>query len=120
MGSSIGGICAGEQKSGSGLYDAGSELSSVDINTILEERAIELCGEQHRWFDLKRTHKLVELVKARNAQAQAIEAKHYYRPIPLSQMDACTNVISTPASADAKGVLQYTTTADGFWQNPGY
>jgi len=97
-----------------------NKLSSVDINTILEERAIELCGEQHRWFDLKRTHKLVELVKARNAQAQAIEAKHYYRPIPLSQMDACTNVISTPASADAKGVLQYTTTADGFWQNPGY
>ena len=97
-----------------------NKLASVDINTILEERAIELCGEQQRWFDLKRTHKLIEYVKGRNAQAQAVEAKHYYRPIPLSQMDACTNVIGAPASADANGVLQYTTTADGMWQNPGY
>ena len=97
-----------------------NKLASVDINTILEERAIELCGEQQRWFDLKRTHKLVELVKGRNSQAQGIEAKHYYRPIPLSQMDACTNVIGAPASQDANGVLQYSSVAEGMWQNPGY
>jgi hypothetical protein len=60
-------------------------------------------------------------VKARNAEASGnIKPIHYYRPIPLSQLDACTNVISCPASQDANGVLQYSATADGFWQNPGY
>lgn len=65
---------------------------AVTIETILEERALELCGEQQRWFDLKRTKKLVDYVKARNAQAKAnIAPKHYYRPIPKVQMDAITN-----------------------------
>jgi hypothetical protein len=65
---------------------------TVTIDTILEERAIELCGELQRWFDLKRTKKLVDYVKARNAQAKAnIAPKHYYRPIPQVQMDAVTN-----------------------------
>ena len=65
---------------------------TVTIDTILEERAIELCGEMQRWFDLKRTKKLVDYVKTRNAQAKAnIAQKHYYRPIPQVQMDAVTN-----------------------------
>jgi hypothetical protein len=64
----------------------------VDINTILDERAIEFCGEQQRWFDLKRTHKLIERVQAYNAQGAAnIKSYHYYRPIPKSQLDAVTN-----------------------------
>ena len=64
----------------------------MDINTILDERAIELCGEQQRWFDLKRTHKLVERVKAYNAQAKDnIKEFHYYRPIPQAQLDAVSN-----------------------------
>lgn len=65
---------------------------TVDINTILDERAIELCGEQQRWFDLKRTRTLVSRVKAYNAQgADNIENKHYLRPIPQAQLDAVTN-----------------------------
>lgn len=92
-----------------------------DINTILDERAIELCGEFQRWFDLKRTHTLIDRVKAYNAQGKDnVALKHYYRPIPLSQMDACSNVIATPATQEANDVLKYSTTADGFWQNPGY
>ncbi len=79
----------------------------VDINTILDERAIELCGEQQRWFDLKRTKTLVARVKAYNAQgANNIKDFHYYRPIPQAQMDAVTN------KSTAEGT--------GFWQNKGY
>lgn len=66
---------------------------TVDINTILDERAIELCGEQQRWFDLKRTRTLVERVQKYNAQAAAnVKAIHLLRPIPQSQLDAVTNI----------------------------
>ncbi|MDR2840338.1 MAG: RagB/SusD family nutrient uptake outer membrane protein [Paludibacter sp.] len=82
---------------------------SVTIDTILEERAIELCGEQQRWFDLKRTHKLEQYVKERNAQASPnFDASiHYLRPIPQAQMDAVSNKSNAPAEGK-------------FWQNPGY
>lgn len=94
---------------------------TVDINTILDERALELCGEQQRWFDLKRTHTLVSRVKAYNAQGKnQVSVIHYYRPIPEAEMIAVTNEIATPATQDANGVLQYSETAAGFWQNPGY
>ena len=94
---------------------------TVDINTILDERALELCGEQQRWFDLKRTHTLVERVQKYNGQGAAnIALKHYYRPIPEAQMISVTNEVAAPATQDATGVLNYTTQAEGFWQNPGY
>ena len=94
---------------------------TVTINTILDERALELCGEQLRWFDLKRTHTLLDRVKTYNGQgAGNINAYHYYRPIPEAELEACTNVISTAASQDGNGVLQYSSTAEGMWQNPGY
>ena len=94
---------------------------TVDIETILKERALELCGEYQRWFDLKRTHKLIDHVKAYNAQASGnIAVKHYYRPIPLNELEAVTNRSDATVSQDANGVLQYTSASKGFWQNPGY
>lgn len=94
---------------------------TVDIETILKERAIELCGEYQRWFDLKRTHTLIDHVKKYNAQASAnIAMKHYYRPIPLSELESVTNRQDEAVQQDANGVLQYTATSENMWQNPGY
>ena len=94
---------------------------TVTIETILKERAIELCGEYQRWFDLKRTHTLLSHVKAYNAQASGnIELKHYYRPIPLNELESVTNRVTVSVSQDANGVLQYTSAQEGMWQNPGY
>ena len=60
-------------------------------------------------------------MKTYNGQAAGnISAYHYYRPIPEAELEACTNVITFPGTQGADGVIQYTTTADGMWQNPGY
>lgn len=87
---------------------------TANIDTILEERAVELCGEQMRWFDLKRTGKLYEYVHKYNAQASSnldadAASKHYlYRPIPQNEIDAVQNFTTEVNSTT------------GFWQNPGY
>jgi hypothetical protein len=84
------------------------QITAKDISVILDERARELCGEQQRWFDLKRTGKLIERVQKYNGTAKSnIQAFHILRPIPQPQMDAITNrtVDSDP---------------NGFWQNAGY
>jgi len=66
--------------------------SELDIDMILDERAREFAGEQLRWFDLKRTDKLVERVRAWNPDAASnIQSFHRVRPIPQSQLDAVTN-----------------------------
>jgi hypothetical protein len=95
--------------------------SSVNIETILRERALELCGEFQRWFDLKRTHTLIDHVKKYNAQASAnIALKHYYRPIPNTEFEQVNNQGDAPCTQNADGVLNYTSAAETFWQNPGY
>ncbi|HMH22277.1 MAG TPA: RagB/SusD family nutrient uptake outer membrane protein [Puia sp.] len=74
----------------------------VTLDFILDERARELCGEQLRWMDLKRTGKLVSRIKALNPDAAPfVQPFHSVRPIPQSQIDAVSN----------KGV---------FTQNPNY
>ena len=65
---------------------------ALDIDMILDERAREFAGEQLRWFDLKRTDKLVERVRAWNPDASPnIQSYHRLRPIPQAQLDAVTN-----------------------------
>lgn len=78
------------------MVDAGD----LNIDFILDERARELATEFQRFFDLKRTGKLVERVRAHNPDAQAIMDFHALRFIPQSQLDAMTNSMG--------------------YQNPGY
>lgn len=66
--------------------------ADIDIDLILDERAREFAGEQLRWFDLKRTGKLIERVQAHNPDAAPnIRPFHLLRPIPQAQLDAITN-----------------------------
>lgn len=65
------------------------DADDMDIDFILEERARELATEFQRFFDLRRTGKLVERVKAYNHDAAPfIQEYHGYRFIPQSQIDA--------------------------------
>jgi len=66
------------------------QITSADVNLdrILLERALELDAEQIRWFDLARTRKLVDYVKAYNPLgAPNIKDYHFLRPIPQAQID---------------------------------
>jgi starch-binding outer membrane protein, SusD/RagB family len=76
--------------------------SDMTLDYILDERARELCGEQLRWFDLKRTNKLISRIQSMNPDAaKFIQPYHMLRPIPQTQIDAVSN-------------------KSEFTQNPGY
>jgi len=66
-------------------------VDKMTIDFILEERAREYCGEFMRWFDLKRTGKLVEYVKAHNPDIPLIQPHHAWRPIPQMFLDSILN-----------------------------
>lgn len=71
-------------------YEDRMTVTADDMNMefILDERARELCGEQQRWYDLKRTGTLMRRVKAYNPDAAPnIKEHHLVRPIPQSQFD---------------------------------
>lgn len=67
-----------------------NHYTSVDIDTILDERAIELAGEEDRWAVLKRTGKLEERINIHNPHIVdhgAFSAgTHLVRPIPDNEV----------------------------------
>jgi hypothetical protein len=85
-------------------HEAEMEITAANLNIdfILDERARELVGEQTYWFDLKRTGKLLDRVKAHQPEAAPnIQTKHLWKPIPQTFLDAIEN-------------------SDEFGQNPGW
>ncbi|MDO9551400.1 RagB/SusD family nutrient uptake outer membrane protein [Rhodonellum sp.] len=76
--------------------------AQMTMEMIIEERARELLGEQHRWLDLKRWGILLDRVKLHNPQATGIQPFHVLRPIPQNQIDRTEG------------------NASSFPQNPGY
>lgn len=82
--------------------EAASQITPADVTLdfLLDERARELVGEGHRWWDLARTGKLVERTRLHNPGASPnIQDYHTVRPIPQNQIDR---------------------TLGGYPQNPGY
>jgi len=71
--------------------------ATISIDLILDESARELYGEFNRWFDLKRTGKLIERVKKMNLWTKnngSLDAHHLLRPIPQSEIDRTEPPIS--------------------------
>ncbi|MGN6510466.1 MAG: RagB/SusD family nutrient uptake outer membrane protein [Chitinophaga sp.] len=64
--------------------------ATINIDMILDERARELMGENMRWYDLKRTGKLIERAKAMNPWTMLrgeLDEHHLLRPIPQGEID---------------------------------
>jgi len=72
---------------------------NVTIDMILDERAREFMGEGLRWYDLKRTGKLIERAKAMNpwvGDLNFIQEYHLLRPIPLKEIDLASGLTQNP------------------------
>jgi hypothetical protein len=84
------------------VTDMQATLADMNIDYILQERALEFGGERYRWIDLKRTGKLIEYAKRWNPITRNnIQEKHLLRPIPSDFLDRLSNKADFP-------------------QNPGY
>ncbi|WP_298238572.1 RagB/SusD family nutrient uptake outer membrane protein [uncultured Algibacter sp.] len=68
-----------------------NHYASITIDDILNERAVELAGEENRWNVLKRTGKLQERVAMYNPHFQDHgsfnAATHLVRPIPSNELE---------------------------------
>lgn len=72
------------------------EVTAADltIDFILKERARELCGEQWRWYDLKRTGRLNQSYlteEGKNPHITIFNQRHLVRPVPQEFLDQIAN-----------------------------
>lgn len=71
--------------------------ANISIDLILDESARELMGEFNRWWDLKRTGKLIDRTKKMNPwvkKSDKITSIHLVRPIPQHEIDRSSPQIS--------------------------
>lgn len=82
-----------------------SAPTTLTMDDVMQERAIELCGEHTRWYDLKRWNKLDTFVAERNPDillekwgcltpvkvGNVTFKKMYLRPIPISYLNSILN-----------------------------
>ncbi|MDR1557638.1 MAG: RagB/SusD family nutrient uptake outer membrane protein [Tannerellaceae bacterium] len=82
-----------------------SATSSRDnmIDAVLHERRLELALEGHRWYDLVRYEKVVEVMNSLNARdpgrlklARPFEEYSYLIPIPQAELDKNSNLQQNP------------------------
>lgn len=77
--------------------------SITSIDDILDERKIELCFEGHRWFDLTRTGKALEVLSsvprtnAPGAPATLTDPGRQVFPIPNAERNANPEMVQNPA-----------------------
>jgi hypothetical protein len=73
-----------------GLLPLSGLSKSQFKDAILQERRLEFCFEGQRWFDLVRTGRLVDAVKAENSfeRNATIQTFHTLFPIPQREIDA--------------------------------
>lgn len=73
-----------------------------DMSLAIEkERFLELALEGHRWFDLKRTGRALEVMKASTSRKPGIsytyiDANDLLWPVPQSEMDKNPNLVQNP------------------------
>jgi len=70
--------------------------ATITIDYILDERSRELCGEQMRWFDLKRTKKwrtrsTTYSLNGIDSYTRDIKSHYDVRPIPQAQINLMGN-----------------------------
>lgn len=76
--------------------------ADIDMDFLLDERGLELCGELYRWVDLKRFGQLE--ARATNPKfnprlADRWRSHHYYRPIPQQFLDLLENPEDFPQNS---------------------
>lgn len=79
-----------------GLDNTTASSQSELRDAIEMERRLELIGEGHRWFDLKRTGKAIEIMNAwfaANNKDVTINADNLILPIPQSQLDTDPSMV---------------------------
>lgn len=70
------------------------DASQVNMDLILDERAREFCGEQLRFYDLKRVLRgddFATYIKTNNPDITVVTKYHRVRPVPQAEMDALLN-----------------------------
>lgn len=67
------------------------DLTAIDADVLLDEYALEMCGEWNRWTTLKRFRALAERIAKFNPQITTFKDEYYLRPINSSEIESLEN-----------------------------